>query len=70
LAKLAVGALPNVQVTKLWAGWGTGDICDGCDAPITDNEVENEIELAGAVLLRLHQRCFSIWQYELGDSGP
>jgi hypothetical protein len=65
LAKLAAGALPNVWVSKVWAGPGTGTICDCCDEAITASEVQHEIELAGAVVLCLHPRCFLIWQSTL-----
>jgi hypothetical protein len=61
-SKLAAGALPDVRVESVWAGPGTGRLCAGCDAPIPPSETEVEIDLAGEVVLCLHQRCFSVWQ--------
>ena len=69
LTKLAGGALPSVRVSRVWARSGTGSTCDGCDADIAASEVEYEIELAGAVVLRLHPRCFWIWQDLLTRRG-
>ena len=68
LAKLAAGALPNVRVSRVWAGPGSGRVCDCCDEAITESDVEHEVLLAGAVLLKLHQNCFSIWQQSLKDN--
>ena len=65
LSKIADGALPSVRVEKVWAGYGTGHRCYGCDQPIDRTEIETEIDLAGALLLRLHRRCFAMWQREL-----
>jgi hypothetical protein len=62
LSRLSAGSLLAVHVTKVGAGKGTGRRCDGCDQPITATEIENEVELARAVILRLHGQCFSIWQ--------
>ena len=69
LSKIADGVLPSVRVEKVWAGYGTGHPCYGCDQPIDGTDVETEINLAGALLLRLHQRCFAIWQQELEIRG-
>ena len=70
LAKLASGALPNVKITKVWAGKGTGEACYGCDASVTTSDVEIEVELSRAVILRLHPRCFRLWQEALGTDLP
>ena len=69
LAKLAAGASPGIRVDKFWEGKGSGSRCNGCDQTISPDDAETEIELAAAVLLRLHQRCFSAWQLEIGRQG-
>jgi hypothetical protein len=65
VSKVAKGSLPDVRVSRVWAGRGTTRPCYGCDEAIAANEIEVEVELAGAVALRLHQRCFRIWQAAL-----
>ena len=65
LAKLAAGSLPRVHAPKVWAGNGSGAKCNGCDSTIAAGDVEIELELAGALVLHLHQRCFGLWQNEV-----
>src|SRR2546425_2449752 len=65
LARIADGCLPNIEIRQVWAGWGGGRTCNGCEQPITTTEIEDEVELGGAVVLRLHRRCFTIWQEAL-----
>jgi hypothetical protein len=65
LSKVAAGSLPDVRVSRVWAGPGTTRPCYGCDEAIAASEIEVEVELAGAVGLRLHQRCFQMWQEAL-----
>ena len=62
LSKIADGHLPSIEITRVWAGRGSGRPCDGCDQPVTAADVEHEIDLAGAVTLHLHSGCFMIWQ--------
>jgi hypothetical protein len=68
LSKVAKGLLPDVRVSRVWAGRGTTRPCYGCDEAIAAKEIEVEVELAGAVALRLHQRCFRIWQAALAKA--
>ena len=69
LAKLTLGELPRLRVEKVWAGASTGTQCYGCDEPIKPKEIEVEVDLAGALRLRLHERCFRVWQQELERLG-
>jgi len=68
LSKLADGSLPAVSVQKVWAGHGTGRICYACEEPVTAQEVENEVEVGGAVVLVLHAECFRVWQTAMTQS--
>ena len=65
LSKVADGSLPAISVQKLWAGHGTGRVCYACEEPVTAQEVENEVEVGGAVVLVLHAECFRVWQAAL-----
>jgi hypothetical protein len=65
LSKVAAGALPDIRVSRVWAGPGSARPCYGCDEAIAATEIEMEVELAGAVSLRLHQRCLRTWQEAL-----
>ena len=65
-AKVTAGVLLNIEVTKVWVGKTTGSQCYGCDHAIAPSEIEVEVELAGSLVLRLHQVCFGIWQAHVG----
>ena len=68
LSKLADGSLPAVSIQKVWAGHGTGRVCYACEQPITPHEIEDEVEVGGAVVLVLHAECFRLWQAALTQS--
>jgi len=60
--KLATGLLPRHHPVKSWAGFGTGESCDGCDQPILATEVEYEVDFAESLTLRFHVTCEQIWR--------
>lgn len=45
-----------------FAGLGTGQICDGCDAPILPEEMDYTVEAADRRNFRFHVRCVLLWQ--------
>jgi hypothetical protein len=55
--KLSAGLLPRHRPVKSWAGFGTGETCDGCDQPILATEVEHELDFAESLTLRFHTTC-------------
>jgi hypothetical protein len=67
-SKLADGALPRERQGQLWVGYGSGAPCDGCDRPITPDQVEHEV-IAGRRTLRLHLDCLRIWESERFGGG-
>lgn len=70
-AKLASGALPRRTPTTVWAGFGKGLVCDGCDQPITSTDVDHEADVDGAASLHLHRRCLGVWEREVSKpSAP
>ena len=69
-AKIADGTLPRQEFRTFWGGPGTGRQCRGCGLPIPADETEVELALLGAVRLRLHQRCFNVWQRECRRPQP
>ena len=62
-AKVAAG-LPCDRPQKVWVGPGTGDVCDGCDLPITSDQRECEFDPPGWRTIRLHQACVELWHVE------
>jgi len=64
LAKISAGALPRPVdgSRKSYVGKGTNRTCDGCDQPITQEDVEHEVDVADNCTLRFHQECFIVWQ--------
>jgi hypothetical protein len=64
-AKLASGALPRGAPHKISTGLGKGLACSGCERPITAAELEDQVEMPGGGMLRLHRNCLGVWQASL-----
>jgi len=64
--KISNGVLPNNGSQKVWAALGSGRTCDGCDEPISREQVEHEVELLGHRTLRFHQPCLEAWRVLAG----
>jgi hypothetical protein len=64
--RIARQQLPSRGLSRMWGGYGTGQLCALCDKPIQPNEVEYEIEHTGAAVqtFRFHIVCLSAWQLE------
>jgi hypothetical protein len=60
--RLAGGQLPRTKSVQMWAGFGNGRPCDGCDERIGPTEVEHEHEVGDDATLRLHAVCSVLWQ--------
>ena len=69
IEKLSQGALPVADPLKLWIGYGTGRRCDGCDEVISESMQEQEVEMPGGLILRLHVPCHTLWR-TLKDTRP
>jgi len=67
--KLDAGELPRRLPPKLWAGFGSGLTCDGCEEPILNAQVEYQVETDGDHSHRLHMGCAALWQAELLRRG-
>ena len=59
--KLAAGRLPEVGGIT-FTGFGTGQICEGCDTPILPEEMEYMVEARDRRTFRFHVRCVLLWQ--------
>ena len=56
--------MPNPKRLRTWAGYGTGEICNGCGGAIGPHEIEYEIEMpAGSdtPTLHFHFGCYRDW---------
>ena len=64
--RIAKGQLPRHAPSKIWGGYGAGELCSLCDQPIGSDEIVFEVEYAegAATTLRFHRICESIWQAE------
>jgi hypothetical protein len=55
----------------MWAGYGKGRPCDGCDTPVEPMTMEHESDCGDGHILRFHPLCASVWTTMLnGDTGP
>ena len=62
--RLDSGRLPSVAPIRMWAGFGTGQLCDGCDEPIVPAQVEYEFNAADGCTVRFHLGCAGLWEAE------
>ena len=63
-AKLTDGFLPKEFLLRVFGRAGSGQLCDACEGTIPEEELEIEGNLAKGGTVRLHVRCFTIWQKE------
>ena len=63
-AKLADGFLPKEFLLRVFGRSSSGQVCDACERIIPAEELEIEGNLAKGGTVRLHVRCFTIWQKE------
>jgi hypothetical protein len=70
---LKSGRLPRMQSQCIWGGYGRGDVCSLCGAPIRANEVEFEVppaESGAGSAFRFHITCHAAWQLECVPDEP
>jgi hypothetical protein len=64
--RIAGGELPCEPASRMWGGYGTGQLCSLCRDPIQPDQIEYEVErmAAGRDNLLFHLVCQSVWQLE------
>jgi hypothetical protein len=70
LRSLEGGRLPERRPDSIWGGPGAGACCTICNAHLSSDEMELEIEFArgngfGADRYHVHVGCFAAWEAEL-----
>lgn len=67
-SKLERRELPFERAERMWAGCGSGELCAGCDRPISRSEVEYELDFHSSsklgVTIRFHPSCCDLWDME------
>ena len=53
------GALARQSAYRTWSWVSTGRPCDGCGEIVGAAEIEHDIDVDGAIVLRLHPECFN-----------
>ena len=62
------GLLPSVRPRQIAAGYGSGHFCVVCDDPISNQQVEYEVEDTGTGRrLLFHSDCHALWQSECAE---
>lgn len=65
------GVLPVMVPKHIDGGYGSGQLCVGCERPITGTQVEYEIEdHRNGRRLRFHLGCHVVWQIECARTSP
>lgn len=70
--RLAAGELPLADNLKIYGGYGSDQICDGCGLPIARANIVYEVQVSvnasRRVELAMHLECFETWVAESGKS--
>jgi hypothetical protein len=62
--KVAAGVLPKDTPVRMWAGYGTGKVCDACDLSTKKKDVEYDVDMADGRTFSFHQLCITLWHQE------
>jgi hypothetical protein len=70
------GKLPRRRPDRTWGGPGVGALCAVCELPVTQAEMEFEIQFTrdgsnpGLDKFHVHIRCFAAWEFERRHAQP
>ena len=59
--RVVAGALASPTAYRTWSWVSTGRECDGCGEVVGAAEIEHDVDVDGAIVLRLHAECFRAW---------
>jgi hypothetical protein len=71
---LEAGKLPKCPQVRTWGGHGEGLPCSLCNEPITQSDIEYELQFHPDPALprmesrRFHPRCLAAWEFERDHS--
>ena len=69
-AAIQSGKVPTRTPDRVWGGPGIGALCAVCERPVTNADLEFEMEFArevdfpGLDTFHVHIRCFAAWEFE------
>jgi hypothetical protein len=75
-AAVRSGKLPRRRPDRTWGGPGVGALCAVCELPVTQAEMEFEIQFTrdgsnpGLDKFHVHIRCFAAWEFERRHAQP
>lgn len=67
--KVASGALLLTPPVEMWAGFGSGARCSGCDQTITSSQAQYELEVPGGRTFVMHLGGAGLLEAERRESG-
>jgi len=59
--RVVAGTLARPTAYRTWSWVSTGRECDGCGDIVGAAEIEHDVDVDGAIVLRLHPECFRAW---------
>lgn len=64
--KIRDGRLPHDSIRRVWSSPSAGETCDACDTTVSVNQLvmEGPVQAPGKRAVKLHVRCFQIWDSE------
>jgi hypothetical protein len=60
--KMDVGELPRDAPGRMYAGFGNGKFCHGCETPILSAQIVYQFEASDRRVVRFHLGCASLWE--------
>jgi hypothetical protein len=67
--KIEAGVLPPEPYSKRLLGYGRGQLCSGCEQPITEHQAAHEFHCLDCPTLCFHAGCAAIYETELARGG-
>lgn len=67
--KLDAGLLPKEVEARMFAGYGDGKLCDGCELAIARSQVEWEFTTPQGQSVRFHLGCAALWEADRRRRG-
>jgi hypothetical protein len=71
IQRLEAGQLPKKRPLGCFAGAASNKVCSLCDLQIVPPDIEFELDFdtpAGRTTIRLHSRCYDIWDSERSNT--
>ena len=60
--KMDTGVLPRETPAKMYTGFGSGELCDGCETTIFPAQTLYKFDASDGRVIRFHVGCAGLWE--------